>query len=73
MVSKKPVKTKKLSIYTFMMYLVLFALVFFLSLYDYIRQIPIINIGGPPLTINLFVLLLSFLGLVKTIWYMWKK
>ncbi len=56
----------KKDILALMVYVVLFALVFLLSVFDYLNSIPIFNIGLPALTIDLIVAFLSLIGLIKS-------
>ena len=49
-----------------MFYVVLFALVFLLSVFDYLNSVPIFNIGIPALTIDLIVAFFSLIGLIKS-------
>lgn len=53
-------------------YLIMFAGLFFISLYDYLTNRPIVDIGLPEKVTNLGILVLSFLGIVKTFWHIYR-
>lgn len=62
----------KKDILALMVYVVLFALVFLLSVFDYLNSVPIFNIGLPALTIDLIVAFFSLIGLIKSMWHIVK-
>lgn len=59
----------KISLVSLLVFMVLFGLIFLLSFFDYIMHVPVVDIGIPPLTIDIVVMLLSLAGLVKSLWH----
>lgn len=53
-------------------YLIIFAALFLLSLYDYHRGESFVNFGFEPSVTNIFMMILSFLGVLKTIYHIYR-
>jgi len=59
----------KLNIFLLMAYLLVFGLVLVIAIVDNLRSVPIINIGLSAFTINSIVMVISILGMFKSIWH----
>jgi len=55
-----------------LLYLVIFAIFFFLSLYNYYLNRPFFDIGIPTETTNILMILLSAGGIIKTAYHIIK-
>jgi hypothetical protein len=53
-------------------YLILFASLFFLALYDFHRGESLVSFGFDPGLTNIFIMTLSFFGVIKTIYHIYR-
>ena len=54
------------------LYLILFASLFFLALYDYHRGESLVSFGFDPGLTNIMIMALSFMGVIKTIYHIYR-
>lgn len=52
-------------------YMIIFASLFLISLYDFSRDATIVDIGFDPKTTNIVMMALSFAGIMKTIYHLY--
>ena len=53
-------------------YLILFAVLFLLALYDYHKGEAVVNFGFDTQITNIFLMILSFAGVIKTIYHIYR-
>ena len=61
----------KRSIIVLIMYLLIFTALFFLSLYNYAADTAVFEIGLSTKMTNLMVMILSVLGVAKSVWHIY--
>lgn len=59
------------SVKPLLIYLIIFAVVFFLSMYSYYSSLDLVNLGLPVTITNLILMLLSSLSIAKTVWHIY--
>lgn len=65
-------KKEHLSIYFFMTTMIVYFLIFLLTLYNYSKKMPTIDIGMDYKTLNITIMVLCVIGILKTL-YMIKR
>lgn len=53
-------------------YLLIFAALFFLALYDYHEGSALVDFGFEPELTNIFIMMLSLVGIIKTIYHLYR-
>ena len=61
----------KRTLIVLMLYLLLFGVLFVIAAYDYFNRISIVDIGFSASITNLLIVVLSGVGLLKTLWHIY--
>jgi hypothetical protein len=61
--------SKRMDVFVLFGYLVIFSVLFGLSVYSYLNNKMILNIGFSTLIVNLGIMLLSVFSIIKTVWH----
>lgn len=65
-------KSANREIFFLIIYLMLFAALFLISLYDYQKGQSFVNFGFDTKLTNIFIMILSFAGVIKTIYHIYR-
>jgi hypothetical protein len=61
--------SKRMNVLVLFGYLVIFSVLFGLSVYSYLNNKMILNVGFSTLIVNLGIMLLSVFSIIKTVWH----